>query len=146
MMGLMISRMPHWTLHRAMLTVALAVALIGLLYWAGLPNVGAAGIIIGFLFLLRVVAASGWISITRLLGRNSIARDLSPGVELAKAAGFLVVGVTAALVVVIGMNHLVVPHNLGTAMVLLTIVLVSAIGSGTCLARFGAAILSGRRR
>ena len=146
MMGLMISNMPHWTVPRAMLSVALAVALIGLLYWGGLPNMGAAVIIIGFLFLLKVLAASGWISIAHLVGRDSIARDLSPGLELAKAAGFLVVGVAAALVVVTGIKHLVVPHNLATAMVLLTIVLVSAIGSGACLARFAAAIMSGRRR
>jgi len=146
MMRLMISSMPHWTLPRAMLTVTLAGALIGLLYWGGLPNVGAAGIIIGFLFLLKVLLASGWISITQLLGRDSIARDLSPGLELAKAAGFLFLGVAAALVVVMGINHLLVPNNLATAMVLLTIVLVSAIGSGACLARFAAAIMFGRRR
>ncbi len=142
----MITDMRHWTLPRAMSIVALAVGLFGLLYWGGLPIVGAAGIIIGYLILLKVLADSGSISITHLLGRDSIARGLSPGLELAKAAGFWVAGVAAALVVVMGIKHLVVPHNLATAMVLLTIVLVSAIGSGSCLARFAAAIMSGRRR
>ncbi len=145
-MGLMLSRTTRWTLPRAILAVAVAVTLICLLYWRGLPNAGAVGIIISLLVLLKGLAGSGWISISHLIGSGSIAPDLSPGLELAKAAGFMVLGVTAALVIVMGVRHLIVPHNLATATVLLMTVLVSAIGSGACLARFAAAIMFGRRR
>src|SRR5450759_3403719 len=132
MMRPMISSATRWTMPRTMLVVTVAVVLICELYWSRLPNVGAAGIIISFVLLIKAVVASGWISISKLFGSHSIAADLSPRRELAKAAGFFVLGVTVGAIVATGMRYSVIPDNLATAIVFLTTVLVTAMGSGAC--------------
>jgi hypothetical protein len=134
------------SLPRTILVIACVVLLICLSYWKGLANVGAVELIIGILFLFKVLIASGGISISRLFGENSIAADLSPRLELAKTGGFLALGMAAGAVVAIGIRYCVLPDNLGTAAVFLTSVSVAAFCGGACFARFVTAITYGRRR
>jgi hypothetical protein len=128
------------------LGVAAYFALIVILYWRGLTNVGAVGIIIGLLFFFKTVVDSGAISLAQLVLSEPEFKIASPGVELSKALSFFGIGMGAWIDLTEAMEISLVPATLPTAVIHLMLVCVFAICVTCCFARFTVALKNRPRR
>jgi hypothetical protein len=101
--------------------VAAYFALVILLYWRRLKDAGAVAVIVGLLFLFKSVVDSGAISIAHLSPSDPEFNIGAPGVELAKALSFFGVGVGAWIDLAKAMETGVLPANVPSAVIHLTL-------------------------
>jgi hypothetical protein len=126
--------------------VAAYFALVVVLYWRGLTDLGAVGVIIGLLFLFKAVVDSRAISIAYLSPADPEFNIGAPGMELSKALSFLGVGLGAWIDFAKAMVTGLVPANLPSAVIHLVLVCVFAICIVCCFARFTVALKNRPRR
>jgi hypothetical protein len=107
-------------------------ALVVILYWRGLPDAGAAAVIVGLLFLFKTVVDSGTISIGHLSPADLQSNIRSPSVELFKAFTFFAVGMGAWMDLARAMRTGLLPANVPTVVIHFVLVCCFAI----CCARF----------
>ncbi len=137
---------PVWPLIGKALAACIAGAGIGLLYRMGLANIG--GVLILSAIIVSVIAfvRSGALSASWLTlpDRNSIIR--LGHLELAKAFGCAGLGIDLVRTLVAGVVHGVIPATLISAVLVLSMAVLSAMGAGLFLVRWFAAYLFVRRR
>ena len=121
-------------------------ALVAILYWWRLTDVGAVAIIIGLLFLFKTVVDSGAVSLKGLSPSDPGFNIGSPGLELSKALSFLGVGLGAWIDLTKAMQTGLVRANIPAAVIHLVLVCVFAICVICCFARFSVALKSRPRR
>src|SRR5580692_1606109 len=121
-------------------------ALVAILYWRRLTDVGAVAIIIGLLFIFKTVVDSGAVSLKGLSPSDPGFNIGSPGLELSKALSFLGVGLGAWIDLAKAMQTGLVRANIPAAVIHLVLVCVFAICVTCCLARFTVALKSRPRR
>jgi hypothetical protein len=121
-------------------------ALVAILYWRRLTDVGAVAIIIGLLFLFKTVVDSGAVSLKGLSPSDPGFNIGSPGLELSKALSFLGVGLGAWIDLAKAMQTGLVRANIPAAVIHLVLVCVFAICVTCCFARFTVALKNRSRR
>jgi hypothetical protein len=117
--------------------VAAYFALVVILYWRWLPDLGAVAIIVALLFFFKAVVDSGAISIDP----KSTIR--SPAIELFKTLSFFGVGAGAWVDLAKAIQTGLMPANVATAIIHITLVCIFAICVACCCARFSAALKNG---
>jgi hypothetical protein len=121
-------------------------ALVVVLCWKWLWDVGAVVIIVGLLFLFKTAAESGAISIAHLSPVDPEFNIRSLSIELSKALTFFGVGMGAWIDLAKALEAGLVPGNLPTAVIYLMLVCIFAICVACCLARFSVALKNRPRR
>ena len=129
-----------------MLGAAGYLALVVGLYWVGQDNLGAVLVILGMLFFLKLMIASGAISIAHLMPTDPRSKVRSPSIEFSKTISFLAVGLGLVLDLQQAGAAGVVPGTLGSAAVFLTLVFVCAACVGCCGTRLLIGFIYGTRR
>jgi hypothetical protein len=129
-----------------LLGVGVYFALVAVLYWRWLTNLGAVAIILGLLFLFKTVVDSGAISLAHLSPSDPESNIRSPTIELFKALSFFGVGMGAWIDLTKAMQIGLVPPYLPAAVIHLMLVCIFAICVACCLARFSVSLKKRRRR
>jgi Na+/proline symporter len=123
-----------------LLGVGVYFALVVVLYWRRLTDLGAVAIILGLLFLFKTVVDSGAISIAHLSPSDPEFNLRSPEIELFKAFSFFGVGMGAWVDLAKAMQMGLVPPYLPAAVIHLMLVCIFAICVVCCFARYAAAL------
>jgi hypothetical protein len=134
------------TVTAQMLAVAAYFALIAILYWRWLTDLGAVAIILGLLFPFKAVVDSGAISIGHLSPSDPGFKIGAPEVELFKALSFFGVGMGVWIDFVEAVRRGLVPGNLPSLVIHLMLVCIFAICVVSCFARFTVAMKNRPRR
>jgi|ERR1700733_2611185 len=129
-----------------LLGVGVYFALVAVLYWRWLTNLGAVAIILGLLFLFKTVVDSGAISLAHLSPSDPESNIRSPTIELFKALSFFGVGMGAWIDLTKAMQIGLVPPYLPAAVIHLMLVCIFAICVACCLARFSVSLKKRPRR
>jgi hypothetical protein len=122
------------------LGVAAYFALVYILYWWDLTDLGAVAIILGLLFLFKSVVDSGAISLGHLSPSDPGFNIRPPELELFKSLSFFGVGMGAWVDLVKAMQIGLIPANLPSAVIHLLLVCTFAICVVSCCARFTVAL------
>ena len=123
-----------------MLAVGAYFALVVILYWRELWDVGAVAIVVGLLFFFKTVVSSGAISIAHLFPWDPKAVARSPSVELLKTVSFLAVGTGLTMDLRGAVDLYVIPDRIVDVAILLTVMFVFVSGAACCFIRFIAAV------
>jgi len=115
-------------------------ALVVILFWLGLTDLGAVAIILGLLFLFKSVVNSGAISLGHLSSSDPESNVRTPAIELFKALSFFGVGMGAWVDLAKAIRAGLMPGNLPTAVIHLMLVCIFAICVACCVARFSVAL------
>jgi ABC-type antimicrobial peptide transport system permease subunit len=115
-------------------------ALVVVLYWQWLTDLGAVAVILGLLFLFKAVVDSGAISLSHLSPADPEFNIRTPAIEILKAISFFGVGVGAWIDLTKAMQIGWVPPYLPAAVIHLMLVCVFAICVVCCVARFTVAL------
>jgi hypothetical protein len=129
-----------------MLGVGAYFALVAILYWRGLTDLGAVALIVGLLFFFKTVVDSGAISIAHLSPSDPEFNLRSPAIELFKALSFFGVGAGVWIDFAKAMQMGLVPPYLPAAVIHLMLVCIFAICVVCCFARYAAASKNRPRR
>jgi hypothetical protein len=128
------------------LGVAAYFALVAILYWRRLWDVGAVAIVVALLFFFKTVVSLGAISIAHLFPWDPEAVAVFPRVELLKTVSFLAVGVGLAMDLRFAVDLRLIPDRLVDATILLTVMFVFISGAACCFIRFMTAVKYWDRR
>lgn len=120
--------------------VGVCLAVIVILYWKGLTDLGAVAIIVGLLFFFTTVVKSGAISLAHLSPEDPKSNIRSPAMELLKVISFFGIGVGIWIDLGKALQIGLVPPNLPTAVIHVILVCVFAICIACCCARFSVAL------
>jgi hypothetical protein len=126
------------------LAVGAYFALVVILYWWRLTDVGAVAIIVGLLFLFKSVVDSRAISLKGLSPSDPAFNIGEPGMELLKALSFFGVGLGSWIDFVEAVRTGLVPGKLPSAIIHLMLICIFAICVVCCFARFSVALKNRR--
>jgi hypothetical protein len=115
-------------------------ALVVILYWRGLTDLGAVAIVVGLLFFFTTVVKSGAISLAHLSPADPQFNIRSPAMELLKVISFFGIGMGIWIDLGKALQIGLVPPNLPTAIIHVILVCVFAICIACCCARFSVAL------
>ena len=121
-------------------------ALVVILYWQWLTNLGAVAVIFGLLFLFKTVVDSGAISIAHLSSEDPKFNIRTPRIELLKSLSFFGVGLGAWVDLAKALQMGLVPPYFPAAVIHIIVVCLFAICVTCCLARFSVALKNRPRR
>jgi hypothetical protein len=121
-------------------------ALVAVLYWQWLTDLGAVAIILGLLFLFKTVVDSRAISLSNLSPTDPEFNIGSPARELFKALSFFGVGMGAWVDLTKAMQIGLIPPYIPAAVIHIMLVCIFAICVACCLARFSVALKNRPRR
>jgi hypothetical protein len=102
-------------------------ALIAILYWQRLTDLGAVAIILGLLFLFNSAVDSGAIPLKHLSPADPDSNIRSPAIELLKALSFFAVGVGASIDLIKAMQMGLIPPYLSAAVIHILVVAFSPL-------------------
>jgi hypothetical protein len=142
----MIVNSPRWALIGKVAAVCVAAIGISLLYRMGLADIGGALLLSAIIVSAITFVRSGGMSTTWLARENSHSIGNAARFELAKAFICGTLGIDAILLLRIALEHGVMPPTPVTAMLGLSVAVVSAMGTGLYLTRAFAGYLFARRR
>jgi hypothetical protein len=126
--------------------VCIAAIGISLLYRMGLADIGGAMLLSAIIVSVITFVRSGALSVTWLHKENSHSIRNAARFELAKAFICGALGVDAVRLLRMALEHGVMPYTVVTVTLILSVAVVSAMGTGLYLTRAFAAYLFVRRR
>jgi hypothetical protein len=135
-----------WPIIGKVLAVCIAGVGIALLYRLGLANIGGALILSAIIVSVITFVRSGALSVSWLRRENSHSIRNAARLELAKTFICGALGIDAVRLLRMGYEHGVMPATPVTVTLILTVAVLSAMGTGLYLTRAFAAYLCARRR